>query len=56
MGRMACFFFLQHLRRGAVNTEQLKMLRSLIIIISKDEAHTIDFSSPFWSDAALQHL
>jgi len=43
--------FLKHLRRGTVNAEHLKMLRSLII--GKDEAHTIDFSCQPWRDASL---
>ena len=33
--------FLQHLGRGTVNAEHLKMLHFLII--GKDEAHTVDF-------------
>ena len=43
--------FLQHLRRGTVNTEHLKMLRSLII--GKDKAHAADFSSLPWREASL---
>ena len=46
-----CHDFLQHLRRGTVNAEHLKMLRSLII--GKGEAPTIDFSSLPWNEAAL---
>ena len=34
-----------------MNADHLKMLRFLII--GKDEAHTVDFSSQPWSDAAL---